>query len=130
MAGRFPVTERMLSVVVVAWTAHGGMRRDDPIRERGQGCDDLEHRAGRILSLRGTVVQREMWVGAQGAPRGWGGAWHKRVRIKRWLTRQRENLAVTRVKGHNGAPMTFKETLSELLELEIEGKDEIHPRRC
>ena len=70
MAGRFPVTEGMLAIVVRASTAHGGVRRHHSIREGGQGRDDFEHRARRILPLRGTVMQRKMRVGAQGPPRG------------------------------------------------------------
>src|SRR5215475_754948 len=129
MAGRSPVTEGMLPKVIIARTAHGGMRCNHPIGECGQGRDNLEHRARRILALRRTVVQWKMWIGAQGPPRSGRGTGDKGVRIKGRLARQSENLAVTRVEGHDGAPEIFEEALGELLELEIEGQHEIHTGR-
>src|SRR5215470_20126763 len=121
MAGRSPVTEGMLAIIVIARTAHGGMRCDHPIRECSQGSDNLKHRARRILSLRRPVVQRKMRIGAQGPPRSGRGTGDEGVRIKGRLARQSENLAVTWVEGHDGATMTFEEAFGELLELEIEG---------
>src|SRR5262245_44422191 len=115
MAGRSPVTEGMLPILIIARTAHSGIWCDHPIRERGDGRDNLEHRARRILSLCRTVVQRKMRIGAQRPPRSGRGTGDEGVRIKGRLTRQSENLAVTRVEGHDGAAVTFEETLGELL---------------
>src|SRR5262245_33037115 len=129
MARRFPVTEGMLPIVVIARTAHGGMRGDHPIRECSQGSDNLEHRARRILALRSPVVQRKVRIGAQGPPRSGRGTGDKGVRIKGRLARQSENLAITRVEGHDGAVVIFEEALGELLELEIKGQHEIHTGR-
>src|SRR5262245_12213599 len=106
MAGWSPVPEGMLSVVVIARTAHGGVRRDHPVRERSQGRDNLEYGAGRILPLRSTVVQRKMRVSAQDSPCGSRGTGNKGVRIKGRLAGQSKDLAITRVEGHNGAAMT------------------------
>src|SRR5262249_44107063 len=115
MAGRSPVTEGMFPIVIIARTAHSSMWCNHPIREGSQGRDNLEHRARRILSLRGTVVQRKMRIGAHCAPCGGRGTGDKGVRIKGRLARQSENLAVTRVEGHDGTAVTFEETLGELL---------------
>src|SRR5512145_3308919 len=101
MAGRSPVTEGMFPINIMARAAHGGMRCDHPIRECGQGRDNLEHRARRILALRSPVMQRKMRVSAQGAPRGGRRTGHEGVRIKGRLARQSENLAVTWVEGHD-----------------------------
>src|SRR4030095_4039176 len=122
MARRSPVTEGMLSIIVIDSTAHRGMRCDHPIRECSQCSDNLKHRARRILSLRRPVVQRKMRIGAQGPPRSGRGTGDEGVRIKGRLARQSENLAVTRVEGHNGAAVIFEEALGELLELEIKGQ--------
>src|SRR5882672_8834655 len=115
MARRSPVTEGMLSILIITRTAHGGLRCDHPICECSQGSDNLEHRARRILSLRRTVVQRKMRISAQGSPRSGRGTGDEGVRIKSRLARQSENLAVTRVEGHDGAAVTFEEPLGELL---------------
>src|ERR671933_595463 len=109
MARRSPVMKAPPAVVVIAGTAHRGIRCDYSVREGAQGRDNLEHRARRILALRRTVVQRKVRIGAQGSPRGERGAGDEGVRIKRRLARQSENLAVTRVEGHDGAAVTFEE---------------------
>src|ERR1043165_9707542 len=115
MAGRSPVMEGMLPILIIARTAHGSIRCDHPIREGGQGSDNLEHRARWILSLRRTVVQRKTWIGAQRPPRGGRGTGDEGVRIKRRLARQSEDLAVTRVEGDDGTAVPFEETLGKLL---------------
>ena len=58
-----------------ARAAHAGLLRDHALRQCRQRGDDLEHRARWILPLRGTVMQRQMRVGAQGPPRqpAWAG---------------------------------------------------------
>src|SRR5262245_24905233 len=101
----------MLPILVIARTAHGSMRCDQAIGKCPQGRDNLEHRARRILSLRRTVVQRKMRVGAQRPPRGGRGTGDEGVRIKGRLARESENLAITWVEGHNGAAVTVEETL-------------------
>src|SRR5262245_49011581 len=129
MAGRSPVTEGMLPKVVIARTAHSGMRCDNAIRKCTEGSNNLEYGARRILALCGTVMQRKMRIGAQGPPCRGRGTGDEGVRIKGRLARQSENLAVTRVEGHNGATMIFEEALGELLELKVEGQHEIHTGR-
>src|SRR5262245_10611038 len=74
-------------------------------------------------------MQRKMRVSAQRPPRGRGEPRDKGVRIKRRLTRQGENLAVTRIEGDNGTAVLFEELLGQLLQLQIEGQDEI-PAWC
>src|SRR5262245_22003808 len=71
-----------------------------------------------------------MRIGAQRPPRSGRGTGDEGVRIKGRLARQSENLAVTRVEGHDGAAVTFQETLGELLQLEIESQHEIQTGRC
>src|SRR5262245_29701047 len=71
-----------------------------------------------------------MRIGTQRPPRSGRRTGDEGVRIKGRLARQSENLAVTRVEGHNGATVTFEKPLGELLELEIEGQHEIHTGRC
>src|SRR5712691_2589153 len=115
MAGRSPVTEGMLPIIIIARTAYSGLRCDHPIRECGQGRDNLEHRARWILSLRRTIVQRKMRIGAQRSPRGGRGTRDEGDWIKGRLARQSENLAVTRVGGHYWAAVPFEETRGELL---------------
>src|SRR6266699_4509247 len=115
MAGRSPITEGMLPIIIIARTAHSGRWCDHPIRESRQSRDNLEHRARRILSLRRTVVQRKMRIGAQRPPCSGRGTRDEGVRIKGRLARQSATLAATRVQGHDGTAVTFEETLGELL---------------
>src|SRR5215813_11430392 len=115
MARQSPVMKATPTVVVIARTAHRGRRCNHFIRECGQDRDNLEHRTKRILSLRRTVVQRKMRIGAQRPPRSERGTKNKRVRIKGRLARQSENLAITQVEDHDGATVTFEKTLSKLL---------------
>src|SRR5215831_15775848 len=115
MARRSPVMKGTTAVVIMPGTAHRGLRRDYALSERCQRRDDLEHRPRRTLSLRGAVMQRQMWVSAQRPPHGRSEPRHEGVRIKRRLTHQGENLAIPRVEGDNRASVLFEEPLGQLL---------------
>src|SRR5574341_1866612 len=125
MARRSPVMKGTPAVVKMPGAAHRTLRRDHALSECRQGGNDLEHGPRRILPLRGAVMQRKMRVSAQRPPRGRGEPGDEGVRIKRRLTRQGENLTVTRVEGDNRAAVLFEELFGQLLQLQIESQDEI-----
>src|SRR5262245_44247727 len=115
MARQSPIMKGTPTIVIIPGTAHGGLRRDHTLSERRQGGDDLEHGPRRILPLRGAVLQRRMRVSAQRPPHGRSEPGDECIRIKRRLTRQGENLAVTQVKGDDRAAVLYEELLGQLL---------------
>src|SRR5215471_8260270 len=115
MARRSPVMKGTPAVVIMPGTAHRALRCDHALSERRQRGDDLEHGTRRILPLRGAVVQWMMRISAQGPPHRRGEPRNEGVRVEGRLTRQGENLTVTRIDGDNRAAVLFEELLGQLL---------------
>ena len=59
MAGRSPVTEGMLPIIIIARTAHRGRWCDHPIRESRQGRYTVRVRAGHTIRPANLVVGRK-----------------------------------------------------------------------
>src|SRR5262245_58394103 len=101
---------------------------DESLFQASDRHDDLIRRAWRILGLDSAVLQWFSGVFEEAQPVRDRDPVHKHIGIIRWLAHHGEDLTITRVHYHDRACLAGHLLFDQLLEPQIEGEHEIHPR--
>ena len=125
-----PVTEASTKEHRAARAIERRSRTDRPLRQSSHCHDRFENRTGRIETLNRAIELDFEWIRRDQLPRIGRESFRVNVRIEFWRGNHRQDLAVARIDGHDGADeFIFGEVLLRAaLQVEIDGQIDVVSR--